>query len=569
MDLFFLDFEVFRYNWLVVVCDVHNHRFIEIIDDKEQLEKFYNEHKKDIFIGFNIKHYDQYIFKSILTGYNPFDISNWIVNLHLAGWNFAKDINNIPMNIYDVQFEKSHGLKYYEASMGHSIVESEISFDIDRKLTQEEIQETLKYCRNDVEETIRIFIQKFDDFKAHCQMLSMFNMPLKNIKKTKVQLSSNILGAYDVPSKNEIYKRATDEFDIDFPNTLILDKYINAKKWYEDRSNRTYEKTFEMLVAGIVHQFGWGGLHGALENYCAEGNFLMFDVASLYPSLIIEYGLLSRYAKMEHYKDIVRKRLEYKRAGNSLQAPLKIIANGTYGAMKDCNNALYDPLQANRVCVYGQLLLLDLIEKIENYGLIVNTNTDGILIKIKDGCEQNIMQACDEWQKRTRLKLDFKKYTKVFQANVNSYCFVDTEGKTKTKGAYVKKLTNLNYELAILSEAIIKCLVDGVDIEKTIGECNDLRKFQMIKRTTANYPTLFMDNEKIDLNTVRIFASVEGGELFKKHKNGSFSRVEGLPECVQMINVDIENMPIPEWLDRQWYIDEAKRRMLSFISKEK
>lgn len=39
--------------------------------------------------------------------------------------------------------------------------------------------------------------------------------------------------------------------------------------------------------------------------------------------------------------------------------------NSTYGAMKDKFNPLYDPKQANNVCVTGQLLLLDLLEHLE------------------------------------------------------------------------------------------------------------------------------------------------------------------------------------------------------------
>ena len=50
-----------------------------------------------------------------------------------------------------------------------------------------------------------------------------------------------------------------------------------------------------------------------------------------------------------------------------MQAPLKIILNSTYGAMKDKYNPMYDPRQANNVCVFGQLLLLDLIEHLEGH----------------------------------------------------------------------------------------------------------------------------------------------------------------------------------------------------------
>ena len=41
--------------------------------------------------------------------------------------------------------------------------------------------------------------------------------------------------------------------------------------------------------------------------------------------------------------------------------------NTTYGAMKSEFNGLYDPKMANQVCITGQLLFLDLLEKLEPY----------------------------------------------------------------------------------------------------------------------------------------------------------------------------------------------------------
>ena len=38
------------------------------------------------------------------------------------------------------------------------------------------------------------------------------------------------------------------------------------------------------MIAGVPHQFGWGGVHGAVDKYHGEGYFLNMDVASLYPS---------------------------------------------------------------------------------------------------------------------------------------------------------------------------------------------------------------------------------------------------------------------------------------------
>lgn len=571
----FCDFEVFKHDWLVVIGDLEKRKFITIVNNSDELSTFYEQHKDYVWVGYNIKGYDQYILKGILCGYNPYDISHWIIDLHLDGWQFAKDLNYVSLNIYDIQFEKSKSLKYYEGSLGHSIVESEVDFSVDRKLTKEELEKTIEYCTNDVSEGIKVFMLKLDDFKAQCQLLSMFNIPLKNIKKTKVQLSAMILGATKVCNNTEKERRKADEFNIDFPNTLILNKYEYIKKWYENWDNRDYSKSLQTIVAAVPHQFGWGGLHGAIENYKGEGRYLMFDVASLYPSLIIEYDLLSRYAKIEHYKDIVKKRLEYKKAKNPLQACLKVVINGSYGSMKDASNPMYDPLQANRVCVYGQLLLLDLIEKVENYGLLLQSNTDGILIKVNSEEHENkIREECNKWEKRTRLKLECTEIKKVVQKDVNNYALIKEDGSLKTKGALTKKLNELNYELAILNKAVVDNLVYNISIEETINNCNCLRDFQMIKRGTGNFPTLLLDGVEVNLKTIRVFASLGNkdawcGMLSKRHKTGRIAKVEGLPDCVQMLNDDIINARIPGWLDKQWYINEAHRRADMFLEKYK
>ena len=101
--------------------------------------------------------------------------------------------------------------------MGNNIKESSVPFDIDRPLTKEEINETVKYCRHDVEQTIEVFLERKSDFEAQMGLLKMFNMSLSNINKTKVQLSAQILEA-----KARSYY---DEFDISFPETMRIKKY--------------------------------------------------------------------------------------------------------------------------------------------------------------------------------------------------------------------------------------------------------------------------------------------------------------------------------------------------------
>ena len=48
-------------------------------------------------------------------------------------------------------------LKELEAFMGHDIKESSVPFDIERPLTQAEIEETKRYCEHDVMECFEVF----------------------------------------------------------------------------------------------------------------------------------------------------------------------------------------------------------------------------------------------------------------------------------------------------------------------------------------------------------------------------------------------------------------------------
>ena len=84
----------------------------------------------------------------------------------MDGWQFSDQLRKIPLNNYDVMPNPPVGLKTLEGFLGSDIRETEVPFDINRKLTRKEIEQTVFYCRHDVEETIKVFIEKIDDFHA-------------------------------------------------------------------------------------------------------------------------------------------------------------------------------------------------------------------------------------------------------------------------------------------------------------------------------------------------------------------------------------------------------------------
>lgn len=560
--MIFYDFEVFQKDWLTVLIEPEKQLETVIVNDPEELTKFYEENKDEIWVGFNSRRYDQYILKGILLGMNAKEINDKIIVEGIDGWRISDAFQWIPLNNYDVMTGIDRGLKYFEGAMGNSIKESSVPFNIERALTEEEINEVISYCRHDVEQTIEVFLERISDFQAQIGLLMMFGLPISQISKTKAQLSARILEAEK--------KTYNDEFEIDFPPTMKIEKYRHIVDWYKNPENLSYDRSQTVEVAGIPHNFGWGGVHGAITGYKGEGYFINMDVASLYPSLMINYELLSRSCHQEKFKDIVELRLKYKAEKNPLQAPLKIVINGTYGASKDQYNPLYDPRQANRVCIYGQLLLLDLIEHLEPHCQIIQSNTDGVLVKLRDESQEAfdiIDDVAHEWETRTGLVLEFEEYRKVIQKDVNNYIIVDAEGKMKSKGAYVKKLGRLDYDLSIVNKAVKEYLVNGTSIEETIWNCDDLKEFQLVKKISSKYESIYYGNQKINERCVRCFASTDSRSegLFKLHKEtGRLAKIEGTPEKCKLINEEINGRNCPYWLDKSWYIELARKRISDF-----
>lgn len=577
--MIFYDFEVFEKDWLVVMISVDLDKRTQkeyiICNNEEELKTFYENNKNDIWIGYNSKNYDQYILKGILCGFNPKEISDYIIVKGKHGWEFSHLLSKIQVINYDIIELNDGGLKFLEASMGNDIKETSVPFNIKRKLTDEEIEETKKYCEHDVKQTIEVFVQRANGLSAQIELVNLAcrdtEFDSRLISKSKPQLSAKILGAE--------FKEHNDEFDFDFPNTLEIKKYTEVLDFYKNPENKCYKRKIEgrktqenvqfiIDVAGVKHQFGYGGVHGAIPKYQGEGYFLNMDVASLYPSLMIEYNLHSRNMRNPNkFKEIYEERLALKKAKNPLQSVLKLVLNSTYGVMKDRNNALYDPLQANRVCVYGQLLLLDLIEKLEPYCEIIQSNTDGVLVKLPSKSKEEVYAVCKEWQDRTRLKLEFEDFVKVFQKDVNNYVLVKENGEHKAKGAYVKNLNSLNYNLPIVNRAILNYLVSQIPVEETIKQCKLLKEFQFIVKISNKFEALTINDSPIKERCVRVFASTDthDGEIRKISMGSKKSmKVSEAPEKIFISNYNINNLKIPPKLDKNWYINLAKKRLNDF-----
>ncbi|OSA84085.1 hypothetical protein B2H84_03070 [Clostridium botulinum] len=563
--MLFYDFEVFKYDWLVVIKDTDTKKTHTIVNNVEELRNFYETNKDNIWCGYNSRSYDQWILKAIIAGFNPKELNDYIIVEHKPAWKFSSTLFKIQLFNYDVM-TSFHGLKQLEGFMGNDIRETTVSFNIDRKLTEKELQEVIFYCNHDVEQTMEVFINRIEEFEAHMGLIKNFKLPLKYVSKTKAQLSAIILGA----NKQD----REDEFEISIVDTIKINIYKEILSWYKNPLNRDYKKSLEIEVAGVPHIFGWGGLHGARDKYMGEGIFINSDVGSFYPSLMIQYDFLSRNVRdKSKYKEIYDYRMQLKKEGKKKeQQPYKIVLNSTYGASKDKYNNLFDPLQANNVCINGQLMLLDLIEKvIEGVpgAKLIQSNTDGVMWKLENKSDmENYKSICEEWCKRTRMTLDHDHIKKVVQKDVNNYLIVMENGKIKSKGAYVKALNKLDYDLPIVNKALMEYFIDGITPEETILSCNQLKEFQKVVKISGKYLYGYHGDAKLDERVLRVFASrsrSDAGVFKVKTEGGTKEKIASTPIRCFIDNSDIQYKKVPRKLDKQWYIDIAWKRIKDFI----
>ena len=563
----FLDFEVWPNLWCCTIINPITKEKTVAVNDAKKLIYHYEKHKNEIYVTFNGRNYDDYIFKAILCGFDPWRMNDWIINKGRRGWEFSSLLQKVQLNSFDCMVG-FNGLKTLEAFIGMDIRETEIPFDYDGEFTQEMIDKVLFYNEHDVFATIRVFMERKSEFDSYIGLIKLFDLPLSYLSKSKAQLAAIITGAKKTKHK--------DEFNVSLPPTMRIEKYTKVTEYFEN--DWDYDTNLEIEIAGVPHTYGTGGIHGAIPNYFGEGEFIHVDVNSYYPSLIIrypEYCMSRTGASLEKFKEIYESRLAFKAQGDARADALKIVINSFYGANKDKFNPLYDPRCANNICIFGQVLLTDLIERLEDHCDLIQSNTDGLIIKLHENREE-VMEICKEWEERTGMTLGYDRVFKIAQKDVNNYIMVmEKKGKQKieAKGAYVKDLNDLDYDMAIVNKAVRDYLLYNIPVESTILPCSDMRMFQKVVKLSNKYKWVEHEqgngNVKYDNKAYRVFASRDNsdGRLLKckpTEKGDKKDKFGNTPDHCFIENGDITEMKIPSKLDKQYYIDLAKKRLEDF-----
>ena len=304
-----------------------------------------------------------------------------------------------------------------------------------------------------------------------------------------------------------------------------------------------------------------------------------FDVASYYPHLMTICGYTSRnIPSPEVFENVLEQRMKAKAAGDKATAnALKLVVNTTYGAMLNQYNDLFDPLMGRSVCITGQLFLLELAQNLyQNVEdlVIVQLNTDGVMLEFYEDQYEEVLAIVNEWQSRTGFELEEDSVALIAQKDVNNYVEVQPNGSVKTKGGYLVRgiapagAFNINNNACIVATALKEYFVNGTPVEETINGCNDIFQFQLIAKAGAKYREAYhlVDGEQVPVQKVnRVYATKDEryGKLFKvKAENDATAKIEMLPEhCV----IDNDNQLSIDDVDKTFYIEMAKKRINDFL----
>lgn len=513
-----------------------------------------------IFCGYNNLHYDNPIINYIieyedkLMQYNIPTICSSIFNLsktittssedNIDAWKHWKyqiwfDTFDILTMLYSNKLRV--GLKEIQVTMQYPNVQ-EFVCDWTKPLPLEDFDSMIDYNINDIESTSELLNRCKKDVDLRIAIEDEYGVRV--LSKDGVNIGMKIL------TQKYLEKTGLTWWDIKdlrspmsvIPLKDIILPFIKydspiLQRVLEDMENQIvspgrkgYENKF--VFNNLRYSVGVGGIHSVNSPEIIiprdDEMLIDIDVASLYPSMLIEYEFYPKHLGkefLEVYKQIKDERIEAKHNGDKVKnETLKLALNGLSGNLQNEHNFCYSPFAVMQIRINGQLLLLMLAEKLTQIGCrIIQANTDGLFVLLKKDAYSKVNSICREWEQLTKLTLEEDRFKAMYQYAINDYFAITEDNKVKEKGMFITAV-KLGKGLTpkIIPKAVISFFKDGIPVEDTIKNCTDIRDFLMSEKTGKQWHVEYMNEEQQRTN--RFYASTNGGYLWKwkdtGHKEG-------------------------------------------------
>ncbi len=310
-------------------------------------------------------------------------------------------------------------------------------------------------------------------------------------------------------------------------NNIAVRKLAQTKKSF----------SFSTNFGGLHLDYGVGGIHGCISPgvYVSSKTYkiLDIDVKSYYPNLFIQNRLHPRQMDQDTfvkvYGDIFAQRVKAQKDGDTLTSDaLKLSLNGLFGKTGSDVSCFYDPFVFYAVTVNGQLLITMLVESLVEIGAeLLQVNTDGVTVCIPHKKEEEVLKVCKDWEKYTKLTLEYATYSKMIIRDVNNYIAVSESGKIKEKGAFeTKKDWHKDNSFMIIPLAVREYFVNGTPVAETIRNHKNIIDFCGRYKATPGWSVYFVyldgaQEKRLDFGKIyRYLPVTTGGVSLKVNKDG-------------------------------------------------
>ena len=622
------DYETFPDDTHLTMLDVATGRVWSIwgCDEiRRTLRTVFLRDESVVLVGFNNKGFDNKLTDAILAGADEASVkrlSDQLINavgqLDLP-WRSSETGRGRPDWVgrtFDIGFDIGQrkigtppnekkipeiGLKRWERLNGYNVVHCDVPFDR-RSLSKTDRAKVARYCLYDVCATALLLLSnsKTGDacwdscLNARRVLVDDYGSKGVNWEMTKPRITGIVLNAreenFDVPPDWENQRYVVPKEIRIWKHRDILKAYsANTYGQLRAMSSRKSGGTGVVLkdVCGVPHVYGIGGVHGCPSGVWSQkgGGIWSVDAASLYPNIMRHYGFLSRRVIGDDRKlfgDLIDLRTKvYKPAGDKRAEGLKLCLNGSFGSMGFEKSEMYDPVNFCCVTITGQLLMTDLLERLERHIELVQSNTDGIFFRLRNRSETamlQIRQIVEAFERRTHLEMEWKEFERMYQRDISNYVArevpkagkPDGSGKVKTKGTWynIKHCTVLPYTYAARVHAALNdgslLSTEGITIDRFAVELKrDKNSECFVVNGTPDYrewldvvPVVANSSKAVDIAVIckddgkldsTLFGDIADDLSFRKRRKAT-----GCPQSAALAeNVTVED------IDLDWYVAEA------------
>ena len=570
---------------------------------KELVDFFHYNNENKMFCGYNNHHYDDVIINYMIDYFykldqlpfwrvcqSLFNMSQAIVNAENGDtkkfnrWKYAHYFYS--MDLLTMQFSQKLrvGLKTMQVTMHYKNV-YEYDGDFNAFLSKDRIDEMIAYNINDVESTTELLNRLKPDIELRLfieQEHGIDCLSMDSVKMAETFLLEKYSEKSGIPKNVVKEMRSPMDYiplkDVILPFVKFKNPELHSvledmrKQVVYSKERKGYEKKF--VLSNMVYSVGVGGIHSINKPriFLPKDDEVIghADVASMYPSLLIEHQLGPRHLGKifcELIAQLKAERLEAKHTGQKTKNLfLKIVLNSPTGKMQQEESWMYDPFNVFRIRINGQLILLMLVDRLLELGCeIIQVNTDGVFYRAKKGISEAISDAIKEVESLTRLQFESDEYESFYQYNVNAYFGVLKSGEIEEKGMFITK-TKLGKGLSpvVIPKAVINYFVKGEPIEETVKSDRDIRDFLISKQVDKKFTVLHGENRVQRIN--RFYASIDGPYLFK---DDGVSQENMLTKSGVTILNKFDDLPIEDRkVNYRYYISEAKKIISDFTEQQ-